>query len=142
MHKLLNLFCLPLLIAGLTVFSHGILGYNSFELESITSSKTSSQINNLYSEKEIILKDPPVSEILSEKIIVKVRKKPINPKIVSYITNKNNVFNISYLSDNDFNHLSNEKKDFVKTVLPIIINENQNILTTRYFVNGRTLRDP
>lgn len=135
MRKLLNFLCFPIFISGLIFISNGILGYNSYELENIANSKTASQINSLYSEKEILLKDPPVSEILSEKIIVKIRKKPINPKIVSNIESKKEIFTISYLSDSDFNHLNKEKKEFVKTVLPIIINENQNILTTRYFVN-------
>ena len=70
MHKLLNLFCLPLLITGLVFFSNGIIGYNfsnieglsNTNVESLSNAKTSSQINNLYSEKEITLKDPPVYE--------------------------------------------------------------------------------
>ena len=41
----------------------------------------------------------------------------------------------SNLSDSDFDHLDSNKKQFVKTVLPIIINENQNILITRSFVS-------
>ena len=36
----------------------------------------------------------------------------------------------------DFDYLDSNKKDFVKTVLPIIINENQNILMTRSFVKN------
>ncbi len=96
---------------------------------------TSSQINRLYSEKEIILKDPPISEILSDKFFVKIRVKPINPKIVSRIENKIKINLISNLSDTDFDYLKQNKKQFVKTVLPIIINENQNILITRKYIN-------
>ena len=73
MHKLLNLFCLPLCIAGSIFLSSGILGYTSFDVNKEASTESSSQINKLYSEKEITLKDPPVSEVLSEKIIVKIR---------------------------------------------------------------------
>ncbi len=36
----------------------------------------------------------------------------------------------------DFDYLDTNKKVFVKTVLPIIINENQNILMTRSFVEN------
>ena len=134
MHKLLNFFSFPVLILGLIFLSNGILGYTSFELEGLSNSKTSSQINNLYSEKEITLKDPPVYEALSQKITVKVRNKPINPQIISNIKQINKISVLSYLSDNDFDHLNLEKKQFVKTVLPIIINENQKILLTRDFL--------
>ena len=133
MHKLLNFFCFPLFIIGAVLVSSGIVGYDlNFNIESNT--KTSAQINKLYSEKEITLKDPPVSEKLSEKLIVKIRKKPINPKIFSDIENLNNIITASYLSESDFDHLNSEKKKFVKTVLPIIINQNQNVLITRDFL--------
>ena len=133
MHKLLNFFCFPLFIIGAVLVSSGIVGYDlNFNIESNT--KTSAQINKLYSEKEITLKDPPVSEKLSEKLVVKIRKKPINPKIFSDIENLNNISTASYLSDSDFDHLNSEKKKFVKTVLPIIINQNQNVLITRDFL--------
>lgn len=111
--------------------SNGILSYDFNKNNIQTTAKTSSQVNNLYSEKEITLKDPPVSEILSKKIIVKVRKKPINPSITSNIEIQKNINIVSYLSDSDFDYLNQDKKEFVKTVLPIIINENQKILTTR-----------
>ena len=134
MHKVLNLFSFPLLLSGLVFLSHGLLGYNYSKTKIKTFEKTSSQINNLYSEKEILLKDTPVSEILSDKLIVRIRLKPINPKITSAIKNKGDIYTISNLLDKDFNYLSPSKREFVKTVLPIIINENQNILTTRSFI--------
>ena len=136
MHKLLNLFCLPLCIAGSIFLSSGILGYTSFDVNKEASTETSSQINKLYSEKEITLKDPPVSEVLSEKIIVKIRKKPINPSVLKSIENNDSISVVSYLSDNDFDYLTGEKREFVKTVLPIIINENQKIIITRDFLHN------
>ena len=136
MHKLLNLFCLPLCIAGSIFLSSGILGYTSFDVNKEVSTETSSQINKLYSEKEITLKDPPVSEVLSEKIIVKIRKKPINPNVLKSIENNDSISVVSYLSDNDFDYLTGEKREFVKTVLPIIINENQKIIITRDFLHN------
>ena len=65
---------------------------------------------------------------------VKVRTKPINPKIISVIKNSDQDIKMSILSEADFDYLNTNKREFVKTVLPIIINENQNIITTRKFV--------
>ena len=83
MHKLLNFFCFPIVIAGSILLSSGLLGYNTF-YKNVTeaNTKTSNQINSLYSEKEITLKDPPIAEVLSDKFLVKIRVKPVNPKIV------------------------------------------------------------
>ena len=140
MHKLLNFFCFPFLILGCIVLSKGLLGYSSiYEINFKKVNQNSIEINNLYSEKEITLKDPPISETLTNKLIVKIKAKPLNPKIVSRIKNKDNLNQYSNLSDNDFDYLSARKKQFVKTILPIIINENQNIIITRNFVNN--LRD-
>ena len=72
--------------------------------------------------------------MLSEKIIVKIRSKPLNPKIILNIENNNHINVNSYLADNDFDYLSSDKREFVKTVLPIIINKNQSILLTRNFL--------
>ena len=134
MHKLLNFFSFPTAIFGLILASSGLLGINSNKIEINTNVNTSNQINKLYSEKEIILKGPPVSEVLSEKIIVKIRSKPLDPKIILNIENNNHINVNSYLADNDFDYLSSDKREFVKTVLPIIINKNQSILLTRNFL--------
>ena len=72
---------------------------------------------------------------MNEKLIVKVRIKPINPIITSKIEEQINPSIQVTLSDKDFDYLDSNKKEFVKTVLPIIINENQNILMIRSFVN-------
>ena len=72
---------------------------------------------------------------MNEKLIVKIRIKPINPIITSKIEEQNNPSIQLTLSDKDFDYLDSNKKEFVKTVLPIIINENQNILMIRSFVN-------
>ncbi len=137
MHKLLNLFCFPLLITGSIFLSNGLLDYNySYKNVIEANPKTSKQINTLYSEKEITLKDPPISEVLSDKLSVKIRVKPINPIIISKIENKLTLNAISNLSDSDFDYLDSGKRQFVKTVLPIIINENQSIIITRNFVNN------
>ncbi len=134
MHKILNFFSFPSLILGTILLSNGLLGYNNFyKVDVVLLPKTSKQINSLYSEKEITLKDPPISEVLTNKLIVRVRTKPINPSVFLKIAN--NKANISSnLSDIDFDYLNPSKRKFVKTVLPIIINENQNIILTRSFV--------
>ena len=85
MHKLLNFFSFPLLLTGIIFLSNGVIGINSFHLGFQLDTKTSDQINNLYSEKEITLKGPPVSEILSKKINIKIKKKPLSPNIISNI---------------------------------------------------------
>jgi uncharacterized FlgJ-related protein len=137
MNKLLNFVCFPLLLVGLIFLSSGLVGYGtSYNKYIENNTHTANQINSLYSEKEIILKDPPVSEVLSEKLFVKIRVKPINPKITSKIKNLNELNNQSSLLNKDFDYLDTNKKVFVKTVLPIIINENQNILMTRSFVEN------
>ena len=137
MNKLLNFVCFPLLLVGLIFLSSGLVGYGtSYNKYIENNTHTANQINSLYSEKEIFLKDPPVSEVLSEKLFVKIRVKPINPKITSKIKNLNELNNQSSLLNKDFDYLDSNKKDFVKTVLPIIINENQNILMTRSFVKN------
>ena len=137
MNKLFNFFCFPLLLVGLIFLSSGLVGYGtSYNKYIENNTHTANQINSLYSEKEIILKDPPVSEVLSEKLFVKIRVKPINPKITSKIKNLNELNNQSSLLNKDFDYLDTNKKVFVKTVLPIIINENQNILMTRSFVEN------
>ena len=55
MHRLLNFICLPLFIIGIISLSNGLLGYNSFHFKLEANTKTSGQINELYSEKEITL---------------------------------------------------------------------------------------
>ena len=141
MHKILNFFSFPLFIIGSIILSHGLLAYNNYyENDNKYNFQTSKDINNLYSEKEIILKDPPIAEVLSDKLFVKIRVKPINPNIVSKIKKQIELKSFSNLSDNDFDYLKPTKRDFVKTVLPIIINENQNVLVTRSYLSDLKMK--
>jgi len=143
MDRLLNFFCFPLLLIGLIFIGNGFVGYVEINaVDTKNNIQTANQINKLYSqkeitlsEKEITLKGPPIAEIVNEKLIVKVRIKPINPNITSKIEEQNNPSLQLTLSDKDFDYLDSNKKEFVKTVLPIIINENQNILMIRSFVS-------
>ena len=140
MDRLYNFFCFPLLILGLIFISNGFVGFvENNTTDTMNNIQTANQINKLYSEKEITpsekeitLKGPPITEIVNEKLIVKIRIKPINPVITSKIEEQINPSVQVTLSDKDFDYLDTNKKEFVKTVLPIIINENQNILTVSY----------
>ena len=87
-------------------------------------------INKLYSEMDILIHDK-IKLKKTNKISVVINKKPINPKIFSNIKELNEITIPSNLTDLDLNHLNNNKKDFVRTVLPLIINENQKILSKR-----------
>ena len=143
MDRLYNFFCFPLLLLGLIFISNGFVGFvENNTVNNKNNIQTANQINKLYSEKEITpsekeitLKGPPITEIVNEKLIVKVRIKPINPIISSKIEEQINPSIQVTLSDKDFDYLDSNKKEFVKTVLPIIINENQNILMIRSFVS-------
>ena len=104
MDKLLNFFCFPLLLIGLIFIGNGFVGFVEINaVDTKNNIQTANQINKLYSEKEITpsekeitLKGPPIAEILNEKLIVKIRIKPINPSITSKIEEQNNPSTVSY----------------------------------------------
>ncbi len=87
-------------------------------------------INKLYSEKEILSKDKNTNN-KTEKFLVQIRKKPINPSIISIIKKNNNVVELSNFIESDLEYLNFNKRNFVRTVLPLIINENQLIISKR-----------
>ena len=87
-------------------------------------------INKLYSEKDI-LKNDILNKLKKKKFFVNIKTKPLNPKSYSGIENNERVNLVTNLSEKDFKHLNEQKQQFVKTVLPLIINENQKILSNR-----------
>ena len=87
-------------------------------------------INKLYSEKDI-LKNDILNKLKKKKFLVNIKTKPLNPKSYSGIENNARVNLVTNLSETDFLHLNQQKQQFVKTVLPLIINENQKILSNR-----------
>ncbi len=87
-------------------------------------------INKLYSEKDI-LKNDILNKLKKKKFLVNIKTKPLNPKSYSGIENNERVNLVTNLSEKDFLHLNQKKQQFVKTVLPLIINENQKILSNR-----------
>ena len=146
MHKLLGLStitgCLLLIISITSIaFENNNKGEKInivYEVKSILddyvlnycSTYDSYTVNRLYSQKKIF--DEKNNINLKNKFIVSIKKKPINPNIIEFINEKPN-FNIANLNINeiDLDYLSKSKKDFVKTLLPLISYENQNILLER-----------
>ena len=87
-------------------------------------------VNRLYSQKKIL--DEKFNNNKLNKFLVSLKKKPLNPNVFKFI-NKESELKIVYQNINDINldFLSQSKKDFVKTLLPLISYQNQNILLER-----------
>jgi len=87
-------------------------------------------VNRLYSQKKIL--DEKINNKSTNKFLVSLKKKPLNPNIIKLI-NKDSSLKILNKDINDINldFLSQSKKDFVKTLLPLISYQNQNILLER-----------
>ena len=106
MDRLYNFFCFPLLLLGLIFIGNGFVGYvENKTVYTKKNTQTANQINKLYSEKEITLsekeitlKGPPITEIVNEKLIVKVRIKPISPIITSKIEEQINPVSYTHLT--------------------------------------------
>ena len=87
-------------------------------------------VNKLYSEKDI-LKNDKLNIFYKEKILVNIKQKPLNPNILSDINIRYDENKLTNLTEFDVSYLKDNKKKFVRTVLPLIINENQKILSVR-----------
>ena len=87
-------------------------------------------VNRLYSQKKIL--DEKINIKPTNKFLVSIKKKPLNPNIIKLI-NKDSSLKILSKNINNINidFLSQSKKDFVKTLLPLISYQNQNILLER-----------
>ena len=87
-------------------------------------------VNRLYSQKKIL--DEKFNNNKLNKFLVSLKKKPLNPSVFKLI-NKETELKIVNQNINDINldFLSQSKKDFVKTLLPLISYQNQNILLER-----------
>ncbi len=87
-------------------------------------------VNRLYSQKKIF--DEKINIKLKNNIMVSLKKKPLNPNIIKFINKTPNLKTLNLdINEIDLDHLSKSKKDFVKTLLPLISYENQNILLER-----------
>ena len=92
-------------------------------------------VNRLYSQKKIL--DERFNIIKKKKFLVSLKEKPLNPNILKLI-NKESELNIVNQNIDDINidFLSQSKKEFVKTLLPLISYQNQNILLERSKLEG------
>jgi len=146
MHKLLALStsigCLFLLtsITSIAYEKNSINKKNNFfyELKTILddyvlnycSTYDSYTVNRLYSQKKIFDKKRIIKS--KNQFLVYFKKKPLNPNLIKLIKKEPNS-KIANLNINEINldYLSQSKKNFVKTLLPLISYENQNILLER-----------
>jgi uncharacterized FlgJ-related protein len=87
-------------------------------------------VNRLYSQKKILDEEFNTNKV--NKIFVSFKEKPVNSNIFKLI-NKESELKIVNQNINDINldFLSQSKRDFVKTLLPLISYQNQNILLER-----------
>ena len=87
-------------------------------------------VNRLYSQKKII--DDNSKYNSKNKFFVSLKKKPINPSKIKFINEDLKFKTFSQnINDVDLSFLSESKKKFVKTLLPLISYENQSILFER-----------
>ena len=87
-------------------------------------------VNRLYSQKKILDEEFNTNKV--NRIFVSFKEKPVNSNIFKLI-NKESELKIVNQNINDINldFLSQSKRDFVKTLLPLISYQNQNILLER-----------
>jgi len=103
-------------------------------------------VNRLYSQKKIL--DEKINLKTTNKFLVSLKKKPLNPNLIKLIDTRSNLKVLNQnINEIYIDFLSESKKDFVKTLLPLISYENQNILLERskldnikiYLDNNKTL---
>jgi uncharacterized FlgJ-related protein len=103
-------------------------------------------VNRLYSQKKIL--DEKIYLKTTNKFLVSLKKKPLNPNLTKLIDTRSNLKVLNQnINEIYIDFLSESKKDFVKTLLPLISYENQNILLERsrldnikiYLDNNKTL---
>jgi len=87
-------------------------------------------VNRLYSQKKILDENINIKRI--DKFFVSIKRKPLNPKIIQFI-DKDSSLKVLNKNINEVNldFLSQSKREFVKTLLPLISYENQNIILER-----------
>ena len=104
-------------------------------------------INRLYSQKKI-LNNLEKNNQLTNKLIVSIKKKPINPNLIKSLNKEVNLTSSNFdVEDLELNYLSDKKKEFVKTLLPLISYENNRIYMERsriesikdFLINFKTL---
>lgn len=87
-------------------------------------------VNRVFSQKKIINNNINKKLINSTEVVI--RKKPFNPSLIKLISNEPDFkFINKNIDEINLVTLSESKKNFVKTLLPLISYENQNILYER-----------
>ena len=87
-------------------------------------------VNRLYSQKKIL--DEKFNTNKVNKFLISYKKKPLNPSVFKFINNELELKTVNQnINDVNLDFLSQSKKDFVKTLLPLISYQNQNILLER-----------
>lgn len=87
-------------------------------------------VNRLYSQKKITNQDRNSKQL--NKFLVSLKEKPLNPNLFKLIRKKPDTNFINQnINEAELNYLSNSKKNFVKTLLPLISYQNQKILIDR-----------
>ena len=87
-------------------------------------------VNRLYSQKKIL--DEKFNTNKVNKLLVSFKEKPLNPRVFKLIKNQLELKIVNQnINDVNLDFLSQSKKDFVKTLLPLISYQNQNILLER-----------
>lgn len=90
-------------------------------------------VNKLYSEKKIELNYLDNLVKKKNRVIVKIKTKPINTSVIEqgYEISKINSFDLDLIDTFNFKNFSQSKQHFIKTLLPLISYENQKILLER-----------
>lgn len=88
-------------------------------------------VNRLYSQKRVMNEDYNTKQL--KKFLVSFKKKPLNPNLIKLLIKKPNPRNFlnQNIYETDLSYLSDSKKNFVKTLLPLISYQNQKILLNR-----------
>lgn len=87
-------------------------------------------VNRLYSQKKI--QNQTINTSRLNKFTISLKKKPLNPSVIKLINDKPGLKIVNQnINEINLNFLSESKKNFVKTLLPLISYENQNILLER-----------
>ena len=88
-------------------------------------------VNRLYSQKKTLLEQYKNTKLIKN-FLVSIKKKPQNPSLIKLLREKINFKKPNNNNDEiNLDYLSVAKKEFVKTLLPLISYENQKILLER-----------
>ena len=88
-------------------------------------------VNRLFSQKKILNNEDKNNKV-KNKFVVSIKKKPFNPNLIKLLKKEENL-KILYYNSNEINldYLSDAKKEFIKTLLPLISYENKKISLER-----------